>query len=202
LTDRRALHAYVKDQLRSNKMNYVFLDEIQQVEEWERTVDSLFVKKNCDVYITGSNAGLLSGDLATLLSGRYVEIKMLPLSFAEYLSALPDKRELSRKFATYLSNSSFPYALELGKPKDIRAYLNGVYASVVLKDVVKRNKIADVSRLESVMRFMFDNVGNLCNAKRIAEAMTSGGRKISVHTVESYLEALGNSFILYKAGRL
>jgi len=201
MMDRKALYDYIKARLIPDKMNYIILDEIQHVDEWQRVVDSLFIKKNCDVYITGSNAYLLSGELATLLSGRYVEIKMLPLSFAEYVSATGGQGDLTRKYTAYLTNSSFPYALELDKPKDIRAYLDGIYNSVVLKDVVKRKKIADVSALESVIRFMFDHIGNLSNAKSIADTLTSAGRKISTHTVESYLEALCDSFILYKTGR-
>ena len=201
LMNRKVLYAYIKERLIPDKMNYIILDEVQHVEEWERVVDSLFIKKNCDVYITGSNAYLLSGELATLLSGRYVEIKMLPLSFAEYISALGDKADLEKKYTDYLTNSSFPYALELNNPKDIRTYLDGIYTSVVLKDVVKRKRIADVSALESVIRFMFDNIGNISSAKSIADTLTSGGKKISTHTVESYLSALCDSFILYKVGR-
>jgi predicted AAA+ superfamily ATPase len=201
LMERKALYSHIKSLLLPDKMNYIFLDEIQHVNEWQRVADSLFVKKNCDVYITGSNAWLLSGELATLLSGRYVEIKMLPLSFAEYVSAFPDRTDIAKKFNSYLVNSSFPYTLSLTGQKNIRAYLDGVYTSVVLKDVVKRRRIADVSALESVIRFMFDNVGNLCNVKKIADAMTSGGRKMSVHTIDGYLSALCDSFILYKAGR-
>ncbi len=201
LRDYMPLYDYIKEHLLPNKMSYIFLDEIQHVQQWERAVDSLFIKKNCDVYITGSNAYLLSGELATLLSGRYIEIKMLPLSFAEYVSAFPDRSDLSRKYASYLTNSSFPYTLELSKPKDIRAYLDGIYTSIVLKDVVAHKKIADVSALESVIRFMFDNIGNLCNAKKISDTLNASGRKISVHTVDGYLSALCDSFILYKAGR-
>jgi predicted AAA+ superfamily ATPase len=201
LTDRKALYDHIKKRLLPDRMNYIFLDEIQYVNEWQRVADSLFIKKNCDVYITGSNACLLSGELATLLSGRYVEIKMLPLSFAEYLSAFPDHSDLSRKYTAYLQNSSFPYTLELNSPKDIRAYLDGIYTSVILKDVVKRKNIADVSALESVIHFMFDNIGNLCSPKKIADTLTSGGRKISTHTVDSYLAALCDSFILYRVGR-
>ena len=201
LMERKALYNYIKERIIPDRMNYIFLDEIQHVDEWQRVVDGLFIKKNCDVYITGSNAYLLSGELATLLSGRYVEIKMLPLSFAEYLSTFPDRTDLPGKYRAYLVNSSFPYTLELNKAKDIRAYLDGIYTSVVLKDVVKRKKIADVSMLESVIRFMFDNIGNICNPGKIANTLTSSGRKISVHTVESYLSALCDSFILYKTGR-
>ncbi|MDR1688718.1 MAG: ATP-binding protein [Clostridiales bacterium] len=201
LTDRRILYSYIKERLINDKMNYIILDEIQHVDEWQRTVDSLFIKKNCDVYITGSNAYLLSGELATLLSGRYVEIKMLPLSFSEYISAKGDKTDLQRKYNSYLTNSSFPYTLELNSSKDIRAYLDGIYNSIVLKDVVSRKRISDVSALESVIRFMFDNIGNITNSKNIADTLTYGGRKISTHTVDSYLEALCDSFIFYKAGR-
>lgn len=201
LMERKALYNHIKERLIPDRMNYIFLDEIQHVDEWQRVADSLFIKKNCDVYITGSNACLLSGELATLLSGRYVEIKMLPLSFSEYVSAFPDKTDLPRKYISYLQNSSFPYTLELEKPKDIRAYLDGIYTSVILKDVVKRRNIADVSALESVIRFMFDNIGNPCNPKKIADTLTSNGRKISGHTVDHYLNALCDSFILYKTGR-
>ena len=201
LTDRKRLLDYVKNLLCANKKNYIFFDEIQHVEEWERVVDSLFIRKNCDIYITGSNAYLLSGELSTLLSGRYVEIKMLPLSFYEYVSALHDRSDLPRKYRSYLTDSSFPYTLELNNPKDIRVYLDGIYNSVILKDVVRRKRIADVSLLESVIHFMFDNIGNLCNAKKISDTLTSSGRKISSHTIDNYLSALCDSFILYKAGR-
>ncbi len=197
----RQLYAYIKEQLCEDCMNYIFLDEVQTVPEFQKAVDGLYVHKNCDVYITGSNAHILSGDLATLLSGRYVEIKMLPLSFKEYITALGEKTDLIIKYRNYLENSSFPYAMELSNKKDIRAYLGGIFDSVILKDVVTRRKIADVSGLQSVTRFAFDNIGNITSATRIANAMTSGGRKISVHTVENYLEALTESFILYKAGR-
>ncbi len=117
LMERKALYNHIKERLIPDRMNYIFLDEIQHVDEWQRVADSLFIKKNCDVYITGSNACLLSGELATLLSGRYVEIKMLPLSFSEYVSAFPDKTDLPRKYISYLQNSSFPYTLELDKPR-------------------------------------------------------------------------------------
>ncbi|MDR3363648.1 MAG: ATP-binding protein [Clostridiales Family XIII bacterium] len=195
------LYEYIKAQLCEDVKNYVFIDEVQTVPEFQKAVDGLYVRKNCDVYITGSNAHILSGDLATLLSGRYVEIKMLPLSFREYIAALGEKTDLIVKYRTYLENSSFPYALELSKKKDIRAYLGSIFDSVILKDIVTRRKVADVTGLQAVTRFAFDNIGNLTSATNIANTMISGGRKISVHTVENYLEALTESFILYKAGR-
>ena len=200
VNDHKALYHEVESRLNPDKMNYVFLDEVQLVNDFQRACDSLYILKNVDLYITGSNAGLLSGELATLLSGRYVEIKMLPLSFKEYVSVVGES-DLSRKYRDYLMNSSFPYTLELSKRKDILAYLDGIYTSIVLKDIVKRKKIADVAVLESVIRFMFDNIGNLCSATKIANTLKSGGKGASVHTVDNYLNALCESFVLYKVGR-
>jgi predicted AAA+ superfamily ATPase len=197
----KELYNYVKVRLQDDCMNYIFIDEVQAVTEFEKAVDGLYVRKNCDVYITGSNAKLLSGELATLLSGRYVEIKMLPLSFKEYLSALGDQTDLAIKYRNYLENSSFPYALELDSKKNIRSYLSGLYDSVILNDIVERKKISDVAALKAVTRFAFDNIGNLTSSTSIANKMISSGRKISVHTVENYLSALCESFILYRANR-
>lgn len=201
IEDNKALYNLVRERLLPDKMNYIFLDEVQRVEDFQKAVDGLFIKKNCDVYITGSNAYLLSGELATLLSGRYVEIKMLPLSFKEYVSAFPEDSNKDRLYHQYLHNSSFPYTLELKRPKDIRQYLEGIYDSIVLKDIVTRKRFQDVDMLKSVVRFLFDNIGNMCSTKKIADTMTSAGRKISVHTVESYLTALTDSFIFYRVGR-
>jgi predicted AAA+ superfamily ATPase len=195
------LYYYVKERLLPEKKMYIFLDEVQRVRDFQKAVDSLYIKKNCDVYITGSNAHLLSGELATLLSGRYVEIKMLPLSFKEYLSAFPKDSSVDRLYGDFVQNSAFPYALELQTPKDRRQYLQAIYDTIVLKDIVARRKFPDIEMLKSVVRFMLHNIGNICSTKSIADTMTSSGRKISVHTVESYLAALTDSFILYKIGR-
>ena len=161
----------------------------------------MYIKKNCDVYITGSNAYLLSGELATLLSGRYVEIKMLPLSFKEYVIARGENAGSDRLYQDYIHNSSFPYALELNRPKDIRQYLDGIYNSIIVKNIITRRRISDVEMLKSVARFLFDNIGNMVSSKKIADTMTSAGRKISVHTVENYLEALIEIFVFYRTGR-
>jgi len=202
LTDYNALHAHILRKCMSDRMNYIFLDEIQHVKEYQRVVDSLFIRKNIDIYITGSNARLLSGELATLLSGRYIEIPMLPLSFKEYLSAADNKHELSKKYLDYVTNSSFPYTLKLRDDlPQIRDYLGGIYNTIVLKDVIERKKIADAAILERVIRYMFDNIGNLCSIKKIADTLVSSGHRISVNTVESYLYALTDSFILYRTGR-
>ena len=200
ITNYKELYEYVKGKLNLNKMNYVFLDEVQNIEEFQKACDSLYIKKNVDLYITGSNAYLLSGELATLLSGRYVEIKMLPLSFKEYISYLGES-DLQIKYNDYITKSSFPYVLQLDTDKEIKTYLEGIYNTIVIKDIVNRKKIIDVSMLESVIKFMFDNIGNIFSSTKIANTMTSSGRNISVPTVENYLGALVDSFILYKVNR-
>ncbi len=201
LKDPEQLFDFVDEKLVPDAMNYVFLDEVQQIPDFQRAVDWLYVKKNVDLYITGSNAFLLSGELATLLSGRYVEIKMLPLSFKEYVSAFPENSNTSMLYSSYLLNSSFPGTLEFTRKKDIRTYLEGIYNTILMKDIVTRKKISDPAMLENVIEFIFDNIGNLCSTTKIANAMTSAGKKISVPTVESYLSALADSFIVYKAQR-
>jgi predicted AAA+ superfamily ATPase len=201
IQDYMQLYDFIKQRLQPDSMNYIFLDEVQNVPEFQKAVDGLFIKKNCDVYITGSNAYLLSGELATLLAGRYVEIKMLPLSFKEYLTVVGDSTDLQMKYQNYIQNGSFPYVLQLEKRRDIHAYLEGIYTSIILKDILARYRIADAGLLDSVIRFMFDNVGNLCSATKISNTMTSAGRKIAISTVENYLTALVESFILYKASR-
>ena len=196
------LHNYIKERLVDGKMTYIFLDEIQRCENFPEVADSLFIKDNVDLYLTGSNAYMLSSEIATLISGRYVEISMLPLSFKEYVLSTGSSNELSRKYTEYLENSSFPYALELkGQPKEIKDYLDGIYNTIVVKDVASRKRFPDTMMLESVARFIFDNIGNPLSTKKIADTMTSYGRKIDVKTVEKYLNALMESFIVYQAKR-
>lgn len=194
------LYRTVAERLQNDVKNYVFLDEVQRVADFQKACDSLYLMKNVDLYITGSNAMLLSGELATLLSGRYIEIKMLPLSFKEYISAVGNT-DISRKYRDYITNSSFPYTLELNSKKNIYTYLDGIYSSIILKDIVSRKKINDVPMLENIIRFMFDNIGNITSATKIANTLTSAGYSASVHTVNSYLSALCESFVLYRAGR-
>ncbi|MDR3256662.1 MAG: ATP-binding protein [Endomicrobium sp.] len=201
LLDYKQLYAHIKKNLISDKMNYIFLDEIQNVKDFQKAVDSLYVKKNIDLYITGSNSNLLSGELATLLSGRYIEIQMLPLSFKEYISAFENTKELNEKWINYLTKSSFPYALEIDDKLVLKDYLNGIYNSIIVKDIAQREKISDFAMLTSITKFMLDNIGNLCSIKKISDTMTSANRKISTHTVENYLTVLEKSFVLYKAKR-
>lgn len=202
MRDPKKLYAYIKERLLPDQMNYIFLDEIQQCEDFPRVVDSLYIKNNVDLYVTGSNANMLSSEIATLLSGRYVEIKMLPLSFKEYVESTGDEDDLQRKYTTYLENSSFPYALELaGHPKEIRDYLDGIYNTIIVKDIAQRHKITDTMMLESITRFIFDNIGNQLSTKKIADTMTSAGRKIDVRAVEKYLTAFMESYVIYQAKR-
>ena len=199
LLDYRKLHEFVIERLNPDKMTYVFLDEIQNVPEFQKAVDSFFIKDNVDVYITGSNAQMLSGELATLLSGRYVEISMLPLSFAEYYEMVGgDKRDA---WNGYFKNGGFPYTAAIEDEDIRRDYLMGIYNTVLLKDVVARKRISDIPLLESVIRFLFDNIGNIVSSKKIADSLTSYGRKTTSVTVENYIEALTGAFVLYKAGR-
>lgn len=200
LKNYKALYQYIEERLVPNKKNYIFIDEIQEVENFQRAVDSLFIKDNTDIYITGSNAMMLSGELATLLSGRYIEISILPLSFSEYLK-LDEIHDVRQAWNKYFENGGFPYAIQI-KDDDIRKdYLMGIYNTILLKDIVARNKVQDITLLESVVKFLFENIGNIVSPKKIADTLVSYGRKTTSSTVENYIEALKSSFILYKAGR-
>jgi predicted AAA+ superfamily ATPase len=199
LLDYRKLHEYITERLAPGKMTYVFLDEIQNVPQFQKAVDSLFIRDNVDVYITGSNDQMLSGELATLLSGRYIEISMLPLSFAEYYELVGgDRRDA---WNGYYRNGGFPYTAVIEDEDIRRDYLTGIYNTVLLKDIVARKRISDIPLLESVIKFLFDNVGNIVSSKKIADSLTSYGRKTTSVTVENYIEALTKAFVLYKAGR-
>lgn len=202
LLEPKKFYAYIKERLLPDRMTYLFFDEIQNVKDFERVIDSLYIKPNVDIYITGSNAYMLSSDLATLLSGRYIEIKMLPLSFKEYVAASGDERELAKKYRSYIETSSFPYVLELAQEaRTIREYLSGIYNTIVVKDITQRNKFPDTMMLESVLRFAYDNIGNILSTKKIADTMTSDGRKIDAKTVEKYLSALLECYMLYQCKR-
>ena len=199
LHDYKALYSYVTERLVPGQMTYVFLDEIQTVSDFQKAVDSLFIQENVDVYITGSNAHMLSGELATLLSGRYIEIRMLPLSFAEYYELVGGDRRTA--WNSYFTHGGFPYTAQLDDDAVRRDYLSGIYNTVLLEDIVSRKRIQDVPLLESVIKFLFDNIGNTVSSKKISDSLTSYGRKTTSVTVENYIEALMDSFILYKAGR-
>lgn len=204
LTDHKELHRSICSQLLEDKVNYIFLDEVQHVKQFERAVDSLFIRENVDLYITGSNAYFMSGELATLLSGRYVELKMLPLSFKEYYSFTAGRTSDSTQsiFNNYLKQSSFPYVLQLeGQQSAVDTYLKDIFDSIILKDVVARLRISDVMMLESVVRYMASNIGSKLSAPKIAKTLTSMGRKIDQRTVEKYIRGLTDSLMFYQASR-
>ena len=199
--DWKELYTYIEGKLLPDKMNYIFLDEIQVIPNFEKTVDGLFINKNVDLYITGSNSYMLSGELATYLTGRYMQIHMLPLSFKEYLNHYGRDNEL-KKYDTYIQNGGFPYLLNLNEDKDlIRNYLDGIYNTVLMKDVISRNNIKDTMMLESIIKFIFDNIGQLVSTNKISNTLNSNNRKNSVNTVESYLTNLIDSYIIYKISR-
>ena len=201
LLDYKSLYDYIKTRLVKGQYTYVFIDEVQQCKAFEKAVDSLFIRENIDVYVTGSNANMLSGELATLLSGRYVQISMLPLSFSEYLEFTKGK-DVKSSFNDYLKFGSFPYVAGLKKSDTvIRTYIDGIYNTILIKDVATRVGITDISVLESIVRFLCSNVGSPVSTKKISDTINSNGRKISVNTVENYLRALYQSYIFYKVDR-
>lgn len=202
LTDYKKLYAYLKEHMAKGKMNYIFLDEVHHIDNFPKVVDSLYIKDNVDIYITGSNAYMLSSEIATLISGRYVQIEMLPFSFKEYMESTGSMSDRGIKFTEYLERSSFPFALKFqDQPNELRDYLEGLYNTIVIKDIVTRKKISDTMMLRSILHFVFDNIGNPLSSKKIADTLTSEGRKIDTKTVEKYLEALTESYIIYQAKR-
>lgn len=201
LIEPKELYRYIESKLLGNNKSYIFLDEIQNVRDFPRVIDSLYLKENVDIYLTGSNAYMLSSDISTLLTGRYVEIKMLPLSFKEYVSSTGDFNNLQSKYKDYIESTSFPFALELKKPDLIKDYMEGLLNTIINKDVVNRNKITDIMVFQSILRYVFDNIGSQLSSKKIADTLTSNGRKIDSKTIEKYLSWLKDSFIIYEAKR-
>ncbi len=197
--DYKELYNFVNNKLDSNNRYYVFLDEVQNVPQFQKAVDSLYIKKNVDVYITGSTAYLLSGELATLLSGRYVEIKMLPLSFKEYITAFNDNN-YGQLFLNYMKNGGMPGNISVLKTNsnDIDKYLDGIFSTIVYKDIMARNNISDKILLESILKFIFDSIGSPVSTKKISNTLTSKGLKTSNHTVFHYITAFIESFLIYK----
>lgn len=210
LLDYKALYAYIKHRLCPDKMTYIFLDEIQKVDSFQKAVDSLFIKENTDIYITGSNAYLLSGDLATLLTGRYVEISMLPLSFAEYLECSGETGE--QALASYMKFGGFPYLSQMENTVEkVDTYLEGIYNTVVVKDIEDRQlrkhpdpnkrKITDITLLKTIARYLASVIGSPVSVKSVSDYLVSSGRKVSPNTVDNYMEALQESFIFYPVER-
>lgn len=205
ITKYAQLYNYIKNKMtNSKKKYYIILDEVQQVESWEKAINSFLVDSNVDIYITGSNAYLLSSELSTLLSGRYVEIKMLPLSFKEYLDFTDFEKgdNVDAIFNDYLEFGGLPAVVELkDHPDTIAPFLSGIYNTVIMKDVVQRNHVRDAALLESVLKFIAANIGSIVSTKKISDYLTSSGRKTTSDTIDNYLKMLENAFIIYRANR-
>jgi predicted AAA+ superfamily ATPase len=201
LLDHKKLHEYIKTRLLKDKWNYIFIDEIQNCKNYEKAVSSLYLKKNLDIYLTGSNAYILSGELATKLTARYIEIDMLPLSFEEYSEAVknPDKRE---RFNQYMNRGAFPYATRFEDNSLAHSqYLEGIYNTVLVKDVMTNKSLKDITLVKSIAAFLASNVGSPVSAKRIADTLSSNGRPTGSATVDTYLEALCDAYLFYKVNR-
>ena len=200
LLNKDELYNYIIERMNDNKGNYsyIFLDEIQKVKDFQIIIDSLYVKKNVDIYITGSNADLLSSELATLLTGRYVEIKMLPLSYKEYIS---DKRDSIELFNDYLNNGGLPYLLNLETNEMKYEYIMGLYNTIVNNDIVKRHSDIDLTTFENILNFIIDNTSNIVSPNSIANTLNSYGKKVSYNTVEKYIRYMKECFLIYECNR-
>ena len=202
LQEYHALHEYIVERLIPDASVYVFLDEVQHVPQFEKVVGSLFIKPNVDIYITGSNAYFMSSDIATLLTGRYVQVEMLPLSFKEFHSAY-SQQNLSDMdiYNLYIEHSSFPRLVHVEDDESIDEYLESILNTVVLKDIVTRLKITDVPLLLDIIRYLLANIGSLINPTKIANTITSYGRKTDNKTVEKYLQGLKDGLLIYEVDR-
>ena len=198
------LYEEIKNKL-SKEKTYILLDEVQNVNEWEKAINSLNVDFNVDIYITGSNAYLLSSELATLLSGRYIEIKMYPLSFKEYLKFNNyDTSNIEEKFFEYLKYGGLPAITQIkDKNNLVMAYLNDIYNAIVKKDIIERNSIKDIALLENIVKYVSSNIGSSISANKISDYLNSNKivEKSNHLTVDNYLKMLENAFIVYKADR-
>lgn len=202
LQEYHALHEYILERLIPETLMYVFLDEVQHVPQFEKVVGSLFIKPNVDIYITGSNAYFMSSDIATLLTGRYVQVEMLPLSFKEFHSAY-SQQNLSDMdiYNLYIEHSSFPRLVHVEDDESIDEYLESILNTVILKDIVTRLKITDVPLLLDIIKYLLANIGSLINPTKIANTLTSYGCKTDNKTVEKYLQGLKDGLLIYEVDR-
>lgn len=204
IIDYKDMYTEIKKQIKSKEKTYILLDELQRITNWEKCVNALTVDFNCDIYITGSNAYLLSSELSTYLSGRYIEIKMLPLSFKEFLkfSDFKSNVTIDEKFNQYMKYGGMPGIIRLSNDYDLfDDAIKGIYNTVFMKDVIEKNKLTDASLLEKVLKFLMSNTGSLVSSKKIADFLTSQGTKVTHNTILNYLEMLENAYIIYRAPR-
>ena len=201
LRERHALHEHVIRRVRPGRMNYIFVDEVQRCPGFEDALESLYARDWTDIYVTGSNARLLSSELATLLSGRYMEIPVLPLSFAEYRQAREDV-ETEKAFRDYLMWGGFPEILQFVDDRQLASgYLEGIYNTVLVNDVSERHAIRDMGALKRIARYMYAHAGSLVSASKIQGALVSAGQRISQPTVDSYIDYLVDGMLFYEAQR-
>ena len=200
LLDKDELYKYLIEKIKNNKevYSYLFLDEIQKVKDFQIIIDSLYVKKNIDIYITGSNADLLSSELATLLTGRYVEIKMLPLSYKEYID---NKSDSAESFNNYLNNGGLPYLLNLETDEMKYEYIIGLYNTILNNDIIRRHNDIDISTFENILNFIIDNISNIVSPNSIANTLNSYGKKVSYNTVEKYIRYMKECYLIYECNR-
>lgn len=200
-TQAKPLYDYVVSRLSPRGRTYVFLDEVQHVDEFEKAVDGLYIRDDVDLYITGSNANLLSSELATLLTGRHVELRMLPLSFGEYRNARPESESPEESFNRYLTYGGLPYAATLDDDQDTADYLGGVFNTILVKDIAQRHPKINTAAFNEFTAFMADNVGNVTSPNGIAGTMRQRHRGISPKTVDDYIGALMENYLLFRADR-
>lgn len=204
IKDYKDMYKNISEKINKKGKNYILLDELQRVEMWEKAVNALMVDFDSDIYITGSNAYLLSSELSTYLSGRYIEIKVLPLSFKEYVNftSLEDKKTLEDKFIEYVKFGGMPGIITIKNEENLyENAIKGIYNTVFMKDVIEKNKVVDANLLEKILKFLMSNVGSLISAKKIADFLTSQGNKITHNTVLNYMKMLENAYIIYKVPR-
>lgn len=200
-TDYKVLYKHINDLIKDEKKYYIILDEIQNVKDFQKAIDSLYLKKNVDIYITGSNAYMLSSEIATIISGRYIQIEMLPLSYKEYKDGMEENNN-ETTLMSYIENSSFPQVLQFVNDKAfINEYIDNLFNTIVVKDILNRNKISDIIVFKSILRFIIDNIGSTISSKKISDTLTSDGRKVDAKTVEKYINAMMESYILYQVKR-
>ncbi len=204
ITNYKDMYNNIKEKIRADEKNYILLDEVQRVNDWEKAVNALTVDFDSDIYITGSNAYLLSSELSTYLAGRYVEIKVLPLSFKEFLdfTKFNENENIENKFVEYIKFGGMPGIVATKNDSNLyEDAIKGIYNTIFMKDVIERNKLVDASLLGKILKFLMSNIGNLISSKKIADFLTSQGTKITHNTVLSYLKMLENAYIIYTVPR-
>ena len=201
LTSAQQLHTFVTSRLRGSGPHYLLIDEVQMINEWQKAIISLFLRPHLDIYLTGSNAYLLSGELATLIAGRFVHLEVLPLSFREFMSVPEIDTDVTGSYIRYITDGGFPFVMRLDTRRNIRDYLQDLYNTIIIKDIVSRQQIRDVPALERVAMYLFDNIANLTSIKKIADTMTADGQKISVTSIDRYISGLLEAYIFYRADR-